>query len=135
MTVLTQTQRILSITVVTHNRQHRMVLCSTPSMFFLAVPSVAKSKSFSRQPIVTGTSVLAVKYKDGIMMAADNLGSSYPSSVTLYPINIFPIQASYGSLARFKWRHVRLSIPSACPGRPCHLRRNQLARWAYTRSR
>jgi 20S proteasome subunit beta 7 len=36
-----------------------------------------------RQPIVTGTSVLAIKYKDGIMMAADNL-------------------ASYGSLARFK---------------------------------
>jgi 20S proteasome alpha/beta subunit len=29
---------------------------------------------FDRQPIVTGASVLAVKYKDGIMMAADNLG-------------------------------------------------------------
>ena len=29
----------------------------------------------SRQPIVTGTSVLAIKYKDGIMMAADNLGA------------------------------------------------------------
>lgn len=28
-----------------------------------------------RQPIVTGTSVLAIKYKDGIMMAADNLGA------------------------------------------------------------
>jgi len=37
----------------------------------------------TQQPIVTGTSVLAVKFKDGIMMAADNL-------------------ASYGSLARFK---------------------------------
>jgi len=37
----------------------------------------------TQQPIVTGTSVLAVTYKDGIMMAADNL-------------------ASYGSLARFK---------------------------------
>jgi len=37
----------------------------------------------TQQPIVTGTSVLAIKYKDGIMMAADNL-------------------ASYGSLARFK---------------------------------
>jgi len=48
-----------------------------------------KSDNFSegvqhtQQPIVTGTSVLAIKYKDGIMMAADNL-------------------ASYGSLARFK---------------------------------
>ncbi|GAW08129.1 proteasome endopeptidase complex beta subunit [Lentinula edodes] len=37
----------------------------------------------TQQPIVTGTSVLAIKYKDGIMMSADNL-------------------ASYGSLARFK---------------------------------
>ncbi|PFH47874.1 hypothetical protein AMATHDRAFT_66607 [Amanita thiersii Skay4041] len=37
----------------------------------------------TQQPIVTGTSVLGIKYKDGIMLAADNL-------------------ASYGSLARFK---------------------------------
>jgi len=37
----------------------------------------------TQQPMVTGTSVLAIKYKDGIMMAADNL-------------------ASYGSLARFR---------------------------------
>lgn len=36
-----------------------------------------------RSPIVTGTSVLALKFKDGVMLAADNL-------------------ASYGSLARFK---------------------------------
>ncbi|KAJ2441883.1 Proteasome subunit beta type-7, partial [Coemansia sp. RSA 2337] len=35
------------------------------------------------RPIVTGTSVIAFKYKDGIMMAADCL-------------------ASYGSLARFR---------------------------------
>jgi len=33
--------------------------------------------------VVTGTSVLGIKYKDGVMMAADNL-------------------ASYGSLARFR---------------------------------
>ncbi|KAG2187640.1 hypothetical protein INT44_005330 [Umbelopsis vinacea] len=37
----------------------------------------------TQQPVVTGTSVIALKYKDGIMMAADNL-------------------ASYGSLARFR---------------------------------
>jgi len=37
----------------------------------------------TQQPIVTGTSVLAIQFKDGIMMAADTL-------------------ASYGSLARFK---------------------------------
>ncbi|RKP13927.1 nucleophile aminohydrolase [Piptocephalis cylindrospora] len=41
------------------------------------------SSPFYRQPLVTGTSVLGIKYKDGVMMAADCL-------------------ASYGSLARFR---------------------------------
>lgn len=36
----------------------------------------------TQQPIITGTSVVALKYKDGIMMAADNMGA-------------------YGSLMRF----------------------------------
>ncbi|OZJ04295.1 hypothetical protein BZG36_02575 [Bifiguratus adelaidae] len=44
----------------------------------------------TQSPVVTGTSVIAFKYKDGIMMAADNL-------------------ASYGSLARF--RDVERLIP------------------------
>lgn len=39
-------------------------------------------KMNTQQPIVTGTSVIAMKFKDGIVIAADNLGS-------------------YGSLARF----------------------------------
>ncbi|KAL9131845.1 MAG: hypothetical protein Q9217_000291 [Psora testacea] len=39
-------------------------------------------KAYTQSPIVTGTSVLAVKFKDGVVIAADNL-------------------ASYGSLARF----------------------------------
>ena len=37
---------------------------------------------WNRQPIVTGTSVLAIKYKDGIMMAADNLGESQEQRFT-----------------------------------------------------
>lgn len=40
-------------------------------------------KTVTQSPIVTGTSVLAIKYKDGIMMSTDCL-------------------ASYGSLARFR---------------------------------
>jgi 20S proteasome subunit beta 7 len=40
------------------------------------------ARQHTQQPIVTGTSVLAIKYRDGIMMATDTL-------------------ASYGSLARF----------------------------------
>ncbi|KZF24646.1 proteasome endopeptidase complex, beta subunit [Xylona heveae TC161] len=39
-------------------------------------------KQHTQSPIVTGTSVLAIKFKDGVVIAADNL-------------------ASYGSLARF----------------------------------
>jgi 20S proteasome subunit beta 7 len=34
-------------------------------------------KQNTQQPIVTGTSVIAVKFKDGVVMAADNLGPSY----------------------------------------------------------
>lgn len=48
-----------------------------------AKDSFADGVQRTQQPIVTGTSVLAIHYKDGIMMAADTL-------------------ASYGSLARFK---------------------------------
>ncbi|KAK2459831.1 hypothetical protein APHAL10511_008152 [Amanita phalloides] len=43
----------------------------------------ADAVKHTQQPIVTGTSILGVVFKNGIMMAADNL-------------------ASYGSLARFK---------------------------------
>lgn len=40
-------------------------------------------KQHSQSPITTGTSVLGVQFKDGVVIAADNLGS-------------------YGSLARFR---------------------------------
>lgn len=32
----------------------------------------------TQRPIVTGTSVIAIKFKDGVVMAADNLGASPP---------------------------------------------------------
>ena len=44
----------------------------------------------TKSPIVTGTSVLGIKYSDGVMLAADNL-------------------ASYGSMARF--RDIQRIIP------------------------
>lgn len=37
-------------------------------------------KQATQSPIVTGTSVIALKYKDGVVMAADNLGTSRPTS-------------------------------------------------------
>ncbi|KAL1924259.1 uncharacterized protein VTP21DRAFT_7294 [Calcarisporiella thermophila] len=50
---------------------------------FDTAPVYSNATTRTQQPIVTGTSVLGIKYKDGIMMAADCL-------------------ASYGSLARFR---------------------------------
>ena len=45
--------------------------------------ATADPTQHTQQPVVTGTSILAIKYKDGIMMASDTL-------------------ASYGSLAMIK---------------------------------
>jgi 20S proteasome subunit beta 7 len=36
-------------------------------------------KQNTQQPIVTGTSVVAIKFKDGVVIAADNLGMLEPS--------------------------------------------------------
>ncbi|KAM0755837.1 20S proteasome subunit [Meredithblackwellia eburnea MCA 4105] len=47
------------------------------------VDNFSQGVQHTQQPIVTGTSVLGIKFKDGVLLAADNL-------------------ASYGSLARFK---------------------------------
>lgn len=49
------------------------------------------ARQHTQRPIVTGTSVIAIKYKDGVVMAADTLGS-------------------YGSLARFTDNRRILSI-------------------------
>lgn len=46
-----------------------------------APTTTAEPVSHTQQPLVTGTSVLGLKYKDGIMLAADNLGeltTSFP---------------------------------------------------------
>jgi 20S proteasome alpha/beta subunit len=60
-------------------------LCSVGASAAGASPIYAPGMPLqhTKQPIVTGTSVLAVKYKDGVMMACDTLGS-------------------YGTLAKYK---------------------------------
>ncbi|KAJ1556226.1 Proteasome subunit beta type-7 [Cladochytrium tenue] len=55
---------------------------SAKDQHFLSNPALAPT-THTQSPIVTGTSVIAIRYKDGVMLAADNL-------------------ASYGSLARFR---------------------------------
>lgn len=59
---------------------------------FLQQTGPAVPSQHTQSPIVTGTSVVAVKFKDGVVIAADNL-------------------ASYGSLARF--RDVKRLLPFA----------------------
>jgi len=73
-------RRILLVLVLTLALNPNLMLAMN-SMFSQGV-SAAPLKQ-TQQPIVTGSSVLALKYKDGVMMAADTL-------------------ASYGSLARYK---------------------------------
>mmetsp|Transcript_15850 Transcript_15850/g.23298 ORF Transcript_15850/g.23298 Transcript_15850/m.23298 type:complete len:253 (-) Transcript_15850:169-927(-) len=61
-------------------------MISVPSVAHASVDSFGAQASpiqHTRYPYVTGSSVLAIKYKDGVMMASDTL-------------------ASYGSLARFQ---------------------------------
>lgn len=40
-------------------------------------------KQSTQQPIVTGTSVVAIKFKEGVVIAADNLGPT-PSPTALF---------------------------------------------------
>lgn len=49
------------------------------------------------QPSVTGTSVVGIKYKDGILLAADTLGT-----IALPDLLFLTLIGSYGSLAKFR---------------------------------
>jgi 20S proteasome subunit beta 7 len=51
-------------------------------------------------PSVSGTSVVAIKYKDGVIMAADTLGSVRARAPLARAPALTP-RAQYGSLARF----------------------------------
>ena len=75
-----------------------------------------------RQPIVTGTSVLAIQFKDGIMMAADNLGAH--SHFTIFRLSLSDLQqhrtdllhASRTSDVFMQSERPPLSVPLAtCP--------------------
>ncbi|CAB4408300.1 unnamed protein product [Rhizophagus irregularis] len=62
----------------------------------------------TQQPIVTGTSVLAFKYKDGIMLAADTLASygslaRFTNIQRLYPVGDFTIIAASGDISDFQY--------------------------------
>lgn len=56
---------------------------AAPGMAGAPLSGAGVPTAHTQQPMVTGTSVLGIKFKDGVMLAADTL-------------------ASYGSLARFR---------------------------------
>ncbi|CAG8609761.1 2938_t:CDS:2, partial [Scutellospora calospora] len=62
----------------------------------------------TRQPIVTGTSVVALKYKDGVMLAADNLSSygslaRFKDTERLHPVGDFTVIGASGDMSDFQY--------------------------------
>ncbi|CDH51800.1 proteasome endopeptidase complex beta subunit [Lichtheimia corymbifera JMRC:FSU:9682] len=61
-----------------------------------------------RQPLVTGTSVIALKYRDGVMMAADMLGSygslaRFRDIERLYPVGDYTIVGCSGDISDYQY--------------------------------
>lgn len=64
--------------------------------------------SHTQQPLVTGTSVLGLKYKDGVMLAADNLASygslaRFRDIQRLHPLGTHTILGAAGDMSDFQW--------------------------------
>ncbi len=64
----------------------------------------------SAYPITTGTSVFGLRYKDGIVIAADNMGSygslaRYPGIQRVHKVNDTTVIASSGDIADFQYLH------------------------------
>ncbi|KAI9314023.1 nucleophile aminohydrolase [Dichotomocladium elegans] len=70
----------------------------------------------TQQPIVTGTSVIALKYRDGIMMAADMLGSygslsRFRDVERLHPVGEFTVVGCSGDISDYQYiQHLLDSI-------------------------
>ncbi len=74
--------------------------------------SKAKANPTTRSayPITTGTSVFGLRYKDGIVIAADNMGSygslaRYPGLQRVFKVNDTTVIASSGDIADFQYLH------------------------------
>lgn len=102
---------------------------------------------FHRQPLVTGTSVIAFKYRDGVMMAADMLGTLKNSLVWRRNINTWMIRLLWFTCSipwhwtiiscwwlhhcRLLRRYFRLPIYPASFGyaHVCVMKRNEDSKW------
>ncbi len=64
----------------------------------------------SQYPITTGTSVFGLRYKDGIIIAADTSGNygnlaRYPLTQRVFKVNETTVIASSGDIADFQYLH------------------------------
>ena len=71
---------------------------------------MANPTNHSQYPITTGTSVFGLKFKDGVMIAADTSGnygslSRYPNTQRVHKVNDTTVIASSGDLADFQYLH------------------------------
>jgi hypothetical protein len=74
----------------------------------MIVTSLQHSHISCRDPYVTGTSVLAITYKDGVMMACDTLGAygatkRYKSFERIRKVNNSCVLAAGGELSDFQY--------------------------------
>ncbi|RHZ52770.1 hypothetical protein Glove_457g69 [Diversispora epigaea] len=81
--------------------------------FYESVGNVTKQTT---RPIVTGTSIIGFKYRDGIMIAADNLASygslaRFKSVERIFPVGEFTCIAGSGDLSDFQYiKHLLESL-------------------------
>jgi 20S proteasome subunit beta 7 len=70
----------------------------------------------TQHPLVTGTSVIGLKYKDGVMLAADTLASygslaRFMDVQRLYPVGDFTVLAASGDMSDFQYtKHLLDSV-------------------------
>lgn len=73
-----------------------------------ALPGAGDPHQHTKSPYVTGTSVLAIKYKDGVLIACDTLGAygttkRYKSMQRLYRVNDKVVVAASGEVSDFQY--------------------------------
>lgn len=74
----------------------------------VALSDAAGPRQHTQYPYVTGTSVLAIKYKDGVMVACDTLGAygstkRYKSIERIKRINDHVVLAASGEISDFQY--------------------------------
>lgn len=72
--------------------------------------AIAGPNTHSQYPITTGTSVFGLKYKDGVIIAADTSGNygnlaRYPNTQRVFKVNDTTVIASSGDIADFQYLH------------------------------